>query len=330
MNEWNAGERRFKQLADSSPVLMWSADATMACDWVNRAWLDFTGRSLERELGFGWLEALHPDDRDACVESYKGGFARGQPFSVTYRLKRADGAFRWIVDNARPFMDEAGAIAGCFGACSDVDDMIKANEALSLAVGERAEIVARCDHLLREVQHRVRNNLQLILSIIDMQARADPASRPALARVAGRVHSIAKAQALLLDPAGAAQIDLVEYLPSLAHGVPDGRPTMFSGPDRPLLMSLSRAVPLGLMINEILSSLADTKDERALRITLQSWSGEASIEIELEGAARPIAPGFTGFMPSTLIERLSAQAGARIEQADVFSGRYVLRIDAET
>ncbi|MFN3890225.1 MAG: sensor histidine kinase [Beijerinckiaceae bacterium] len=324
MDQQGEGERRFQQLADTAPILMWRADETMACNWVNGAWLGFTGRNLEQELGFGWVEALHPDDRDTCVDAYKQAFSRGKPFSLTYRLRRADGAFRWMLDNARPIMNEHGEIAGCFGSCTDVDDMVKANEALREAWRERAEAVAQRDHLLREVQHRVRNNLQLILSIIDMQARADPSSRTALGLVAGRVRSIAKAQSLLLDPTGKAQIDLAEYVPSLARNAPPGQRVAVVRPDHPLLMPLARAVPLGLMINEILSSMAGEDGAHQLRVAVHSGPSETSIEIEALDADADTT--FCHEAESKLMQRLSAQAGAQV-QRDERNRKVVLRID---
>lgn len=332
MDKHSEGERRFRQLADSAPVLMWRADESMACDWVNRAWLEYTGRELEQELGFGWADGVHPDDRDGCVEAYRGAFARGEPFSLTYRLRRADGEYRWILDNGRPCRDERGDVVGCFGSCTDVHDMVKANEELSRVVKEREEAVAQRDHLLREVQHRVRNNLQLILSIIDMQMRAEPPSRPALAQVAGRVRSIAKAQALLLDPAGKAEIDLGEYLPSLAQGASAPEtPVSVAAPRTPMMLPLSRAVPLGLMINEILMAISRHATV-PLRIVMRHAPSDDHIEIEItsqgESAVESLDEAAARGAQSKLVQRLSAQAGARVENADG-KGAVIVRVETE-
>ncbi len=308
MIHWSDGERRFEELADNAPIFMWRADESMGCDWVNRSWLEFTGRDLQQELGPGWMEGVHPEDLGECMESYKAAFTRGEQVSLTFRLKRADGMFRWISGNARPFQDDDGGVAGFWGAFSDVDDMVKANEALRSAVQERAEAIAQRDHLLREVQHRVRNNLQLILSIIDMQRRVDAAGRPALDMVAGRVRSIAKAQALLLDPTGAATLDLNEFIPSLAQGVIGQPPAQFSAPGEPMLLPLSRAVPLGLMVNEVLTSMRQY-DSREFHIALTVEGNDTLIEIAGDGEAFPSEP-------STFVQRLASQAGARVESDD--------------
>ncbi len=315
----------FEQIADGAPVSMWRSDTTMACEWVNKAWLEFTGRPAEQELGFGWTDILHPDDRDSCLQAYRDAFAKRQPFSLMYRMRRADGAFRWVLDQVRPFTNNRGEIEGFFGACTDVDEMIMANEALSEAVMERASAVAQRDHLLSEVQHRVRNNLQLVLSIIDMQARADPASSPALSVVASRVRSIAKAQALLLDPVGAAQIDLCEYLPSLAQGLRRKPPIDFQGPGEPVLLAVGRAVPLGLIINELLSSAISAYADAPLGISLHLENEGARVAIETFGE-QPDASALAA-QPSPLVQRLSTQAGVTIEAAPGKDGTFVLHIE---
>ena len=314
----------FEQIADCAPVAMWRADATMTCDWVNKAWLEFTGRSFEQELGLGWTDILHPEDRIACVEAYVQALAKGQEFSLHCHMRRADGVFRWVLHQVRPFKNNDGQIEQFFGACTDVDDMVKANEALSHIVRERADAVAQRDHLLSEVQHRVRNNLQLVLSIIDMQARSTPACRPALALIAGRVRSIAKAQALLLDPIGAAQIDLCDYLPSLAQGVRRAAPIGFNGPGEPLYMALGRAVPLGLIINELLSSALIAYNDVPLQMSLKHQDGAAQIVIEALGERAD--SNAVDAQPSQLVQRLTTQAGVKIEVTPDTVRKFVLHI----
>lgn len=321
------GEGRFQLLADNAPVMIWRAESSLGCDWFNQPWLDFTGRTLEQEIGFGWAEGIHPDDSERCISIYREACARGEPFSVTYRLRRADGAYRWVMDNGRPFLDRNGSIAGYLGSCVDVDEMVRANERLAKTAQDHAEAVAQRDHLLHEVQHRVRNNLQLILSIIDMQARAErPESRRALDVVAGRVRSIAKAQALLLDPTGKAQIDLGEYVSSLAQSAAGRAQAIdFRGPSEPVQMALSRAVPLGLMINEILGTrLGD--DDQAARVTLAREGGEVRLEIEADEPPSADSAASGAPPPSKLIERLGVQAGARIETIEGEPAKVIVHI----
>src|SRR4051794_12028188 len=107
--------------------MIWRADTTRACDFFNKPWLDYTGRSLEQELGHGWAENVHPDDLARCLEPYTTAFDACREFSVAYRLRRHDGEWRWVLDKGRPYFVD-GAFAGYFGSCLDVTEMKTALE----------------------------------------------------------------------------------------------------------------------------------------------------------------------------------------------------------
>src|SRR4051812_31491773 len=95
-------DARFRQLADHAPLMIWRCDTTKGCDFFNRPWLEFTGRRMEEELGFGWIELIHPEDAAACVAAFTDAFDRGVSFSIEYRLRRHDGAWRWLMANGQP------------------------------------------------------------------------------------------------------------------------------------------------------------------------------------------------------------------------------------
>jgi two-component system, sensor histidine kinase PdtaS len=145
----NPAESEFKILADNAPVMIWRSGIDMLCDWFNKPWLDFTGRSMAEELGNGWTEGVHPDDYDHCLAIYTSAFAQREEFSMEYRLRRHDGEYRWLLDNGKPYW-RGGEFAGYFGSCIDVDRHRRTEMRLEQAL-ETKEI------LLREVHHRVRN-----------------------------------------------------------------------------------------------------------------------------------------------------------------------------
>src|SRR6516165_2024578 len=95
-------EQRFRLVADTAPVLMWMSDADKLCTYFNKPWLDFTGRSIEGELGNGWAEGVHPDDLERCLDTYKQSFDRHEEFRMEYRLRRYDGEYRWLIDIGVP------------------------------------------------------------------------------------------------------------------------------------------------------------------------------------------------------------------------------------
>ena len=115
-------ESRFRRMADSAPVLIWLTDTTKAYIYFNQPWLDFTGRRLSDETGFGWTNGIHPEDRERCLQGYEESFAARSPFRIEYRLRRQDGHFRWVVSHGIPRYDENGTFAGFIGSCFDVTD----------------------------------------------------------------------------------------------------------------------------------------------------------------------------------------------------------------
>jgi PAS domain S-box-containing protein len=105
---------------DAAPVMIWVSGPDKLCIWFNQPWLAFTGRTMAQELGNGWAEGVHPDDLDRCLQIYVEHFDARQPFRMQYRLRRHDGAYRWIDDAGVPRFDDAGSFAGYIGSCTDI------------------------------------------------------------------------------------------------------------------------------------------------------------------------------------------------------------------
>jgi PAS domain S-box-containing protein len=124
-------EERFRLVANTAPVLIWMAGIDRLCTYVNRPWLEFTGRPLEGELGNGWVQGVHPEDRNRCLETYSQAFDERQSFEMEYRLLRNDGQYRWILDIGVPRFNKEGSFAGYIGSCLDITDRKLAEEALA-------------------------------------------------------------------------------------------------------------------------------------------------------------------------------------------------------
>jgi PAS domain S-box-containing protein len=123
-------EDRFRNIADAAPVMMWISDSAHGCTWFNRPWLDFTGRPLTAELGKGWLDNLHSDDRVRALAQYDRSFAARTPFRMDIRLRRADGAWRTLEETGVPQFGADGAFINFIGCCSDVTEQRAAEASL--------------------------------------------------------------------------------------------------------------------------------------------------------------------------------------------------------
>jgi PAS domain S-box-containing protein len=121
-----AGERQFRRLADDCPAMIWTSGPDAGCDYVNRAWLQYRGRTAQEETGGGWVEGLHPDDRDLCLETYLRAFHSRQPFRMQFRLQRADESYSWVESAGVPRNHANGEFAGFMGTVADVTDRKKA------------------------------------------------------------------------------------------------------------------------------------------------------------------------------------------------------------
>ena len=129
--ELRESEARFRLVADSAPVMLWMSGPDKLCTYVNRAWLAFTGRSNEAELGNGWADSVHPDDLKRSLETYEGAFDRREAFSMEYRVRRHDGEFRWILVSGVPRFNADGSCAGYIGSAVDLTSHKAAEDALA-------------------------------------------------------------------------------------------------------------------------------------------------------------------------------------------------------
>lgn len=134
-------EARFRYLADHAPMMVWMSGTDKLCTYCNKSWLDFTGRSMEQELGAGWLDNVHPDDMAHCLEIYTTAFEARQPFEIDYRFRRFDGEYRWVLDIGVPRFTSDGDFLGYIGSCIDIterktaaEEVFKLNQSLDRQV----------------------------------------------------------------------------------------------------------------------------------------------------------------------------------------------------
>ncbi len=115
-------EARFRHLINAAPIMVWMSGPDKLATYLNQTWLDFTGRSMQQEIGDGWAEGIHPDDVERCLRTYHRAFDARESFQLEYRLRRFDGEYRWLIDVGFPTFDSEANFEGYIGSCIDITE----------------------------------------------------------------------------------------------------------------------------------------------------------------------------------------------------------------
>lgn len=150
-------EASFQHLMNTAPVMIWVSGTDKLCTWFNIPWLEFTGRTLAQERGNGWTEGVHPEDFEHCLDLYTSHFDRRIPFRLEYRLRRADGEYRWILDTGVPRFDADQAFLGYIGSCIDIHAFKQAERGLKNTVASRDMALDALDRIAAGIAHEFSN-----------------------------------------------------------------------------------------------------------------------------------------------------------------------------
>jgi PAS domain S-box len=158
-------ETRFREMADHAPVMIWMTRPDGSCVYLNKKWQQFTGQADGSELGFGWLAALHPEDKARIADDFQQAHINHAPFHLEYRLRRADGVYRWVIDSAAPRMSESGEFLGYIGSIFDFTERklaeaereknlerVRALHEINLAITSEMDLQSRLDVLLERIE----------------------------------------------------------------------------------------------------------------------------------------------------------------------------------
>ena len=172
-------EDRFRTLADTMPQMVWSTLPDGFHDYYNARWYEFTGVPDGSTDGEGWNDMFHPDDQARAWEIWRHSLETGAPYQIEYRLRHADGTYRWVLGRALPIRDTDGQITRWFGTCTDIHEQ-------KLALHER-ELISQ------ELSHRIKNIFSVISGLISFAARARPEFAPAAADLRDRIIALGRA-----------------------------------------------------------------------------------------------------------------------------------------
>lgn len=143
-------ELQFRTLAEAIPQIVWTAAPDGLTTYINRHWYEMTGTAVEDSLGSGWVEAVHPDDRQVCHERWKRCLQTGEAFELEYRLHDAKKGFRWYLDRAVPLRDGSGKILKWFGTCTDIDDQMHTQELLQEQIKQHTAALVEANERLQQ------------------------------------------------------------------------------------------------------------------------------------------------------------------------------------
>ena len=146
---------------DALPSLVWCADAAGGCNFVNQAWVDYTGRTPQAESGNGWLTAVHGEDRSALERAWREALGLRRPLEIEYRLLRADGSYGWVHHAARPVLDEGGRLTGYLGTCHDITEQRNAEH---MALAREQQIRMLADNVPVLIAYYAANDLKCLFA----------------------------------------------------------------------------------------------------------------------------------------------------------------------
>ncbi|WP_176556194.1 PAS domain-containing protein [Rubellimicrobium rubrum] len=284
-------EAKFRTIANAMPQMVWSTRPDGYHDFYNDRWYEFTGVPAGSTDGEGWNDMFHPSDQEQARARWSHSLTTGEPYEIEYRLRHRSGQYRWVLGRALPVRDEAGRIVRWMGTCTDIEDQ-KRIEA------ELAEALQTKDVLLHEVNHRVKNSLQLVTSLLMLQASQarSPELKQALLEARGRLSVVSAMHQRLYSTSQHDRVDFGDYLRDMARETlrslgGEQRAELVTDVESDVVFPLAQAVPLALVVSELVTNAVkyafQTCDKGRLQVTLQRTNGGVRIEVADDGVGLP-------------------------------------------
>lgn len=155
-----ASEARYRTLVEALPQMVWTCSSDGACDFLSRQWVAYTGMPEAAQLGSGWAEAIHPDDRDNHEAAWRRAVQAGTTFDTDARIRGADGSYRWFKHRAVPLPDQEGGVDRWFGTSTDITDLVEARDTMQAAKEEAERAMLSKAKFLASASHDLRQPLQ--------------------------------------------------------------------------------------------------------------------------------------------------------------------------
>ena len=166
-------EERFRDCANAAPAKLWVTEPDGSCSFLSQGWYEFTGQGEDEGLGLGWLNAVHPDDREAAGKHFLSANERNEAFSIEYRLRRADGVYRWIIDRGRPRFSPGGQFLGYAGNLLDITERKQSEEQMATLLAtekQRATLLAQVANASKSINGML--SMESIAQTLTEEARS--------------------------------------------------------------------------------------------------------------------------------------------------------------
>jgi PAS domain S-box-containing protein len=293
-------EERFRMLADSAPVMIWVTGTDAQCTFVNRQWLEFTGRTMEQEIGSGWAEGVHPADSKPCMDYYISSFNGRRSFTMEYRIKRADGQYRWLVDTGVPRFGPTGDFLGYIGSCVDISERKHNEETLQHLT---ARIFMLQDEERQRVASELHDGLGQSLAIIKNRALMGIRNQASPDRMIEQLEEIsATATASILEvreiahnlrPYELDRLGLGAAIESMVERISDSTFISLTADLERMedLLSPEAETSVYRIVQEALNNVIQHSKATAARIEIRTFGRQMTISVRDNGKGFPVSPG---------------------------------------
>ncbi len=310
-------EQRFRTLASHAPVGIFQTDAAGDYVFVNEAWCAMTGLSLEDAQGQGWARALHPDDRERVFREWHDAVKTDSRFVSEYRFQTPQGRVTWVEGTGVALRDEAGRITGYLGTVNDITERKHSEDRIKSSLFEK-------EVLLKEIHHRVKNNMQIISSLLSLQSSAIHDDRDAdlFRESQGRIRSMALVHEKLYRTPDLAHVEMRSYILSLADQLMRsyGSDVVVDVETDGIVLGVDIAIPCGLILNELVvnalkHAFPDGRKGRVRIVLSQQGDDSCRLVVQDNGVGLPsdVDPSTTGSLGLGLVQALTEQLQGTVE-----------------
>ncbi len=303
--ELETSQNRLSALADSIPDIAWSADASGEANFFNRRWYEFTGINPDdAPSNEGAYEVFHPDDNAAYRDAWDTALASGEPFEQEFRVRRADGTWRWMLSRGLPVRDSAGDVTQWFGTLTDIDDNHRRSESRDL--------------LAKELSHRIKNIFAVVSGLVMLRARNRPELKEFASELGEAIRALGRAHDFVRPLGSEKGNELRGLLDVLMapYGIGEGKQVEVHGAT--VKLGKRAATPLALIFHELATNSAKygalSREEGRVSIDLAERGDTILIDWSEIGAPAAAPPDTAGFGSQLLDMSVKSQLDGSMDR----------------